>query len=77
IHGLMNLGLVALAAMNLILRWRDPEAAVAPFGFILSAICVGLIAITGWLGARWSFGMASASPRRSAIPSVRTPLTMQ
>lgn len=50
IHGLMNLGLVALAAMNLILRWRDPEAAVAPFGVFLSAICVGLLAITGWLG---------------------------
>lgn len=50
IHGLMNLGLVALAAMNLILRWRDPEAAVAPFGVLLSAICVGLLAITGWLG---------------------------
>jgi len=50
IHGLMNLGLVTLAALNLFLRWRDPEAAVAPFGILLSAICVGLLAITGWLG---------------------------
>ncbi|MCR5876815.1 DUF2231 domain-containing protein [Phenylobacterium sp. J426] len=50
IHGLMNLGLVTLAAINLFLRWRDPEAAVAPFGVLLSAICVGLLAITGWLG---------------------------
>lgn len=50
IHGLMNFGLVTLAALNLFLRWGDPEAAVAPFGILLSAICVGLLAITGWLG---------------------------
>jgi len=49
-HGLMNLGLVTLAALNLLLRWGDPEDAVAPFGILLSAICVGLLAITGWLG---------------------------
>lgn len=50
IHGLLNLGLVTLAAVNLFLRWRNPESAVAPLGILLSAICVGLLAITGWLG---------------------------
>jgi uncharacterized membrane protein len=54
-HGLMNLGLVMLAALNLFLRWRDPEAAVAPFGIVLSAICVGLLAVTGWLGGEMVF----------------------
>lgn len=43
----MNLGLVTLAALNLSLRWGDPEATVTPFGILLSAVCVGLLAITG------------------------------
>ncbi|MFZ5718058.1 MAG: DUF2231 domain-containing protein [Pseudomonadota bacterium] len=52
IHMIGNLSIVALQALNFLIRTGDPQAAVAPWGLVLSFIAFVGLHITGWMG--WS-----------------------
>jgi uncharacterized membrane protein len=45
-----NVLLVLIQAASWYMRYSDGTAAVLPTGLILSAIAVGLMLFTGWLG---------------------------
>ena len=49
-HAGGNVLLVLIQAASLYMRYRDGTAAVLPTGLILSAVAVGLMLFTGWMG---------------------------
>ena len=49
-HMIGNLAAVALAVLNLLIRWQDASASIVPTGLVLSALVAALIAFTGWRG---------------------------
>ena len=50
-HFLGNVTAVVLALINLILRLtQGAEAAIRPWGLVLSFVVVGILLVTGWLG---------------------------
>lgn len=55
-HGLLNLGVLALALVNLILRWGDQAGAILPYGLLLSAVSAVALVVTGWLGGEMVYG---------------------
>lgn len=55
IHFLGNAAALILALTNLILRWREPTAAVLPWGLILSTMIAGILVVTGWIGGELTF----------------------
>ena len=60
-HFVSAIVLLALAAANLQQRWLDHEAAVLPWGLVLSAAMALVVVVTGWLGGTLSFGHAIGS----------------
>lgn len=54
-HALAAVMLLAVSAAGVWLRWPDPVAAVWPWGLLLSAVMVLLVAVAGWLGGGLSF----------------------
>ena len=46
-HFLAGMTLLAVAGMNVGLRWSDPAGAVLPWGVFASALLVVLVAVTG------------------------------
>jgi uncharacterized membrane protein len=60
-HLVSAIVLLALAAANLQQRWFDHEAAVLPWGLVLSAAMAAVVVVTGWLGGTLSFGHAIGS----------------
>lgn len=55
-HFLAGMMLLAVAGMNVGLRWGDPVEAVLPWGVFASALLALLVAVTGWLGGTLTFG---------------------
>ena len=50
-HMIGNLTAVVIAISNLLLRYlQNPDAAVLPWGIVLSCITVGILLFTGWMG---------------------------
>lgn len=49
-HMLLNVAIVALAVVNLLLRWGDTTDEVLPSGLILSLVATGLLLVSGWYG---------------------------
>ncbi|TVP59467.1 MAG: DUF2231 domain-containing protein [Nodularia sp. (in: Bacteria)] len=67
-HLILNVAILALTALNLILRLGAPEARILPWGFFLSLVVGTLTSITGWFGAELSYrhkiGVVGAGSRR-------------
>jgi uncharacterized membrane protein len=56
-HLVGNVAALALALLSFILRANSgPEAAVLPWGVLLSAVIVALLVFTGWHGGEMVFG---------------------
>ena len=74
-HMVINLGVVALFAINFILRWQGATNA-APF--LLTVVAVLLLLVSGWLGGEMVFrhGVAQVGPPAvSERRRVRTPVS--
>ncbi|MDX1550589.1 MAG: DUF2231 domain-containing protein [Lysobacter spongiicola] len=54
-HFIAAVMLLALAATGVWLRWPDPEAAVWPWGLLLSTVTGGTVVVAGWLGGTLTF----------------------
>lgn len=54
-HMIGNLIVVALAAINLWLRWDDPAAGAAGAGLWLSLLTTALLVFNGWLGGELAY----------------------
>lgn len=54
-HMFSNVGALALAVVNLVLRVGDPVGAVLPLGLILSLVGGGLLMVGGWYGGELSY----------------------
>ncbi|MDP5337196.1 MAG: DUF2231 domain-containing protein [Nodularia sp. (in: cyanobacteria)] len=67
-HLILNVMILALTALNLILRLGSPESRILPWGFFLSLVVGTLTSITGWFGAELSYrhkiGVVGAGSRR-------------
>ncbi len=67
-HLILNVIILALTAINLILRLGEPESQILPWGFLLSLVVGTLTSITGWFGAELSYrhkiGVVGAGSRR-------------
>lgn len=67
-HLILNVMILALTAVNLILRLGNPESPILPWGFLISLIVGTLTSITGWFGAELSYrhkiGVIGAGSRR-------------
>jgi uncharacterized membrane protein len=55
VHVIGNIAALALAGVNLALRRDEPGKFIEGWGLWLSAIVVGLLCITGWLGGELSY----------------------
>lgn len=55
-HFLAGVMVLAVAGMNVALRWEDPVGAVLPWGLVSAALLFVMVALTGWLGGTLSFG---------------------
>jgi uncharacterized membrane protein len=75
VHMLINLGVVALYAGNLLLRWQPHASPDTPF--VLSTIAILALVVSGWLGGHMVYvhGVAVGEPgtveRRHASVPVR------
>jgi len=54
-HAGLNVLAVLIELYNWYSRYIDGSAAIVPTGLILSAIVVGLLVVTGWLGGHMVF----------------------
>jgi len=54
-HFILAVMLLAVLGANWVLRIGAPEAAVLPFGLMLSFLAAGLTAVTGWHGGKLVF----------------------
>jgi uncharacterized membrane protein len=61
-HMVINLGVVALFAVNFLLRWQGQPVAGTPF--MLSVIAILMLVVSGWLGGHMVFvhGVAVTQP---------------
>ncbi|MGP3698660.1 DUF2231 domain-containing protein [Rhodobacter sp. NSM] len=55
IHGVGNLVVLGLAFLNSLVHARDGWTGVVPWGLVLSALTVIVLAVTGWLGISMVF----------------------
>lgn len=54
-HGVGNVALLALAAINLAMRWNDYATPINPTGLVLSVVITAGLLVTGWLGGELSY----------------------
>ncbi len=54
-HMIAGVMVLALAALNVWVRWADPVAAVWPWGLMASSFMLLLVMVAGWLGGTLSF----------------------
>jgi uncharacterized membrane protein len=55
IHFLGNALALIVALVSLLHRMGDPATAVMPLGIVLSAVTVGILLVTGWLGGELAY----------------------
>lgn len=54
-HFILAVMLLSLLGANWAMRIGDPEAAVLPYGLLLSVVAAGLTGVTGWHGGKLVF----------------------
>ena len=54
-HFILAVMLLSILAANWFLRIGDPQAAVLPWGLLLSLVAAGMTAVTGWHGGKLVF----------------------
>ncbi len=54
-HMYLNVAILVLTSVNLILRLRNSEEAILPWGLIISTIVGTLTSLSGWYGAELSY----------------------
>lgn len=54
LHGVGNLVVLLLAAINLVTRWGQPEA-ITPLPLVLSLLSTLLLGVTGWAGGELAY----------------------
>lgn len=59
-HMTLNLVVVALVAINIWLRWTSPVDAVLPY--LISAVSIAMLAVSGWLGGKLVYVLGIATP---------------
>jgi uncharacterized membrane protein len=68
-----NVAVMALAAVNAIIRIGDAAAAIVPSGLILSIVTMALLAVGGWYGGelayRYKIGVVSHRAEAKPEPS--------
>jgi uncharacterized membrane protein len=62
-HMLVNFAAMLLSLLNAFVHSRDGWTAVVPQGLILSAIVVGLLMISGWLGGSLVYKHGVGTPQ--------------
>lgn len=55
IHMVLNLGVMALFAVNLIIRWVSDHDSVSVLGFVLSLVGLGGLGLSGYLGGKLAY----------------------
>jgi uncharacterized membrane protein len=50
VHMLLNVTIIALAIVNLLLRYDNTTQDIVPSGVILSVVSTGLLLVSGWFG---------------------------
>ena len=64
-HFIIAVTLLALLGANWGYRLYGYEAAVLPYGILLSALCVGVVAVTGWHGGKLVFDYRLGTSNKS------------
>lgn len=64
-HFIIAVTLLALLGANWGYRLYGYEDAVLPYGILLSALCVGMVAITGWHGGKLVFDYRLGTSNKS------------
>lgn len=54
-HAIAAVMVLALAGVNLMMRWVNPAEAVWPWGLIASSALCAMVMVAGWLGGTLSF----------------------
>lgn len=54
-HFIAAIMVLALAGLNLSMRWQNPAEAVWPWGLVASSVLFVLVMVAGWLGGTLSF----------------------
>jgi uncharacterized membrane protein len=54
-HLWLNVGVLALSAINFVLRLAGSASAILPFGLLLSLVVATLLLISGWYGGELTF----------------------
>jgi uncharacterized membrane protein len=77
VHFLGNLLVVALALINLWLRWNDPAAGVPGWGFNLSLLSTALLLVNGWLGGElaYRYGIGAINDQSPEVEAFHEPRT--
>lgn len=64
-HFIIAVTLLAVLGANWGYRLRGYEDAVLPYGILLSALCVGMVSITGWHGGKLVFDYRLGTSNKS------------
>jgi uncharacterized membrane protein len=55
IHFIGNAAVMIIALISVLMRWDNPEAAVMPWGLLLSVITGLILIVTGWYGGELAY----------------------
>jgi uncharacterized membrane protein len=70
-HAIGNVVALLITAINLGHRIGAPDAAILPWGLVLSAIVVGVLLVTGWLGGELAYRHRIGVADDAAAPAER------
>ncbi|WP_179559596.1 DUF2231 domain-containing protein [Microbacterium sp. AK009] len=68
VHMLLNLGAMALFAVNLIVRFLGDDDEVSVLGLILTLVALAALSLSGWLGGKlaYTYGVRVADEQKQA-----------
>lgn len=68
IHFIGNAAVLVIALISVLMRWDNPEAAVMPWGLLLSVVTGLILIVTGWYGGELAYrhkvGISSPASQR-------------
>jgi uncharacterized membrane protein len=68
IHFIGNAAVLIIALISVLMRWDNPEAAVMPWGLLLSVVTGLILIVTGWYGGELAYrhkvGISSPASQR-------------